>query len=101
MAKKSLTLRNNLRKKLSLLHQKKRTALIATIKNISLPFEERLSAQVKLSEMPRDGSRSRYRNRCALTSRPRGNLRKFGMSRIAVRELSSWGQIPGLIKSSW
>ena len=51
--------------------------------------------------MLKDGSKVRVRNRCALTGRPRGNLRKFGISRIAVRELASWGQIPGLIKSSW
>lgn len=69
--------------------------------NAELSFEERLNAQTKLSQMPRDGSVSRQRRRCALTGRPRGNLRKFGMSRIAVRELASWGQIPGLIKSSW
>ena len=51
--------------------------------------------------MKKDGSKVRVRNRCALSGRPRGNLRKFGISRIAVRDLASWGQIPGLIKSSW
>jgi small subunit ribosomal protein S14 len=101
MAKKSLILRNDNRKKLSQLQKTKRQNLILTAKDESLPFEERLNAQIKLSEMPRDGSRSRQRNRCGLTGRPRGNLRKFGLSRIAVRELASWGQIPGLIKSSW
>ncbi len=101
MAKKSLILRNNRRKSLAVLHKAKREKLIKTLKDNSLPFEERLEAQVKLSQMPRDGSKSRQRNRCGLSGRPRGNLRKFGMSRIAVRELASWGQIPGLIKSSW
>jgi small subunit ribosomal protein S14 len=101
MAKKSLTRRNQRREKLASLHKVKRENLIATLKNESATFEDRLNAQIKLSTMPRDGSRSRRRNRCALTGRPRGNLRKFGMSRIAVRELASWGQIPGLIKSSW
>lgn len=101
MAKKSLVRRNSKREKLSSLHREKRTALIEIAENNALSFEERLSAQTKLSQMPRDGSASRYRRRCALTGRPRGNLRKFGMSRIAVRELASWGQIPGLIKSSW
>ena len=101
MAKKSLTLRNEKRKKLGQLHKAKRQKIKDIAKDESLPFEERLAAQVKLSEMPRDGALIRRRNRCGLTGRPRGNLRKFGMSRIAVRELASWGQIPGLIKSSW
>ncbi len=101
MAKKSLTRRNNDRKKVCQLHKTKRQKLIAAAKNIALPFEERLEAQIKLSQMPRDGAKIRQRNRCGLTGRPRGNLRKFGLSRIAVRELASWGQIPGLIKSSW
>ncbi len=101
MAKKSLVLRNSKRKKLSLLHREKRIKLSQISKSEGLSFEERLTAQTKLSQMPRDGSESRFRRRCALTGRPRGNLRKFGMSRIAVRELASWGQVPGLIKSSW
>jgi small subunit ribosomal protein S14 len=101
MAKKSLTTRNERRKKLSSLHRAKREAVIAIASDESASFEQRLNAQIKLSQMPRDGSRVRQRNRCGLTGRPRGNLRKFGMSRIAVRELASWGQIPGLIKSSW
>ncbi len=101
MAKKSLTLRNEKRKKLATLQRAKRQKVIATAKDAALPFEERLAAQIKLSQMSRDSSRIRYRNRCGLTGRPRGNLRKFGLSRIAVRELASWGQIPGLIKSSW
>jgi small subunit ribosomal protein S14 len=101
MAKKSSVLKNNKRKELSQLHKLKRQSVIRIAKNESLSFEERLMAQVKLSEMPRDGSRIRYRNRCALSGRPRGNLRKFGLSRIALRELASWGQVPGLIKSSW
>ncbi|OFW81104.1 MAG: 30S ribosomal protein S14 [Alphaproteobacteria bacterium RIFCSPLOWO2_01_FULL_40_26] len=101
MAKKSLTRRNEKRRKLSVLHKAKRQKAITIAKDESLSFEERLAAQVKLSQLSRDGSRSRIRNRCSLSGRPRGNLRKFGMSRIAVRELASWGQIPGLIKSSW
>ena len=101
MAKKSLILKNNRRKTLSQLHKVKRQKVIAIAKDASLPFEDRLVAQVKLSEMSRDGSRTRHRNRCALSGRPRGNFRKFGLSRIAIRELASWGQIQGLIKSSW
>lgn len=101
MAKKSLIRRNNKRIKISLDSKAKRDALKKTIKNSSVSFSERLIAQARLSKMVKDGSRVRVRNRCALTGRPRGNLRKFGLSRIAVRELASWGQIPGLIKSSW
>lgn len=101
MAKKSLVRRNDKRKKLSQLHKLKRQKCIEVIKDSSLPFEDRLEAQIRLSEMPRDGSKSRYRNRCNLSGRPRGNFRKFGLSRIALRDLASWGQVPGLIKSSW
>jgi small subunit ribosomal protein S14 len=82
-------------------HKAKRQKLIATLKDESAAFEERLAAQVKLAQMPRDGSPSRIRNRCSLTGRPRGYLRKFGLSRIALRELASWGQVAGLVKSSW
>lgn len=101
MAKKSSIKKNNKRKDLAQAQRVKRQKVIALAKDESLPFEERLAAQIKLSQMPRDASRIRHRNRCALSGRPRGNLRKFGLSRIAVRELASWGQIPGLIKSSW
>jgi small subunit ribosomal protein S14 len=101
MAKKSLIIRNEKRKKLYSSYKAKRIKLSDTAKDESLPFEDRLKAQLKLSELPRDGSRIRYRNRCSLSGRPRGNFRKFGLSRIALRELASWGQIPGLIKSSW
>ena len=101
MAKKSLTRRNERREKTSVLHKKTRTELLSILKDESASFEDRLNAQIKLSQMPRDGSPSRYRRRCGLTGRPRGNLRKFGMSRIAVRDLAAWGQIPGLVKSSW
>ena len=101
MAKQSLIKRNQKREKLSQLQKAKRLNLSNAAKDSNLPFEERLVAQIKLSEMPRDGSVSRYRNRCSLSGRPRGNFRKFGLSRIALRELASWGQIPGLVKSSW
>jgi small subunit ribosomal protein S14 len=101
MAKKSLIKRNARRIKISSSCKAKRDKLKKTIKDLNVPFNERLLAQIKLSEMVRDASKVRVRNRCALTGRPRGNLRKFGISRIAVRELASWGQIPGLIKSSW
>jgi len=101
MAKNSAVLKNNKRKKLIDLQAKKRSELTEITKNSELSFDERLIAQIKLSEMPRNGSKVRHRNRCALSGRPRGNFRKFGLSRIALRDLASWGQIPGLIKSSW
>lgn len=101
MAKKSLITRNAKRIEISSNCKIKREKLKKIIKNVNISFGERLVAQIKLSEMKKDGSKVRIRNRCALTGRPRGNLRKFGISRIAVRELASWGQIPGLIKSSW
>ena len=66
-----------------------------------LSIEERFNAQLKLSEMPRNSSEVRYRNRCELTGRPRGFYRKFKMSRIALRELGNFGLIPGIVKSSW
>ena len=101
MAKKSSVDKNSKRKAQSIRFKSKRSGLLSIAKDTTLPFEDRLKAQIKLSELPRDGSESRYRNRCSLTGRPRGVYRKFSLSRIAIRELASWGQIPGLIKSSW
>ncbi|HLD76833.1 MAG TPA: 30S ribosomal protein S14 [Rickettsiales bacterium] len=101
MAKKCLKIRNERREKLARIQGAKRVKLKEIAKDNDASFEERIEAQTKLSQMPRDGSYIRYRNRCKLSGRPRGNLRKFGLSRIAVRELASWGQIPGLVKSSW
>jgi len=101
MAKKCLKIRNEKRKKLSISLKAKRQKLVSVTKDEKASFEERLTAQVKLSQMPRDSSVSRYRNRCSLSGRPRGNFRKFGLSRIALRDLAAWGQIPGLVKSSW
>jgi len=101
MAKKSAIITNNKRKHLSELQVEKRKKLKSVTKNQSLSFEERLEAQIALAKLPRNGAKVRFRNRCLLSGRPRGNLRKFGLCRIAVRDLASWGQIPGLIKSSW
>lgn len=101
MAKKSLIRRN---KKRQIIHSKsneKRSLLIKITKNKNLSFRERLDAHLKLSELSKDSFGVRIRNRCSFTGRPRGNLRKFGISRIALRNLALWGQIPGLIKSSW
>ena len=101
MAKKSAIKKNETRIKKVFLMGKKRKALKDIIMNRELPLDERFAAQMKLSEMPRDGSFIRVRNRCLVTGRPRGNYRKFKMSRIAFRELASTGQVPGILKSSW
>ncbi len=101
MAKKSLTTRNEKRKSMNSRLQSKRSALSKIAKNVEASFEDRLSAQIKLAELPRNSSIVRYRNRCNLTGRPRGYFRQFGLSRISLRDLASWGRIPGLIKSSW
>ena len=101
MAKKSAIRKNETRIRKVSLMGKKRKALKDIIMNRDLPLEERFTAQMKLNEMPRDGSSIRVRNRCLVTGRPRGNYRKFKMSRIAFRELASTGQVPGVLKSSW
>lgn len=101
MAKVSSVEKNDTRRRKVTKYAAKRSALKATIMNRDLPMEERFDAQLKLNVLPRDGSPSRVRNRCGLSGRPRGNYRKFNLSRIAVRELGNFGQIPGLVKSSW
>lgn len=101
MAKQSSILLNNKRKKLSDLYCQKRRDLKKKANDQSLSPKERMSAQIKLSELPRNSSIIRYRNRCAITGRPRGNFRKFELSRISLRKLASWGEIPGVLKSSW
>jgi small subunit ribosomal protein S14 len=101
MAKSSSVNKNIKRKDLASKLKSKRSALLKSSKDTTLPFDERLKAQTKLSELPRNSAEIRYRNRCSLTGRPRGFYRKFSLSRIALRDLASWGQVPGLIKSSW
>jgi small subunit ribosomal protein S14 len=101
MAKKSSVNHNNLRKELSKSKEKTRDSLKSVIMNKTTSFEDRMSSVIKLSQMPRNSSKVRYRNRCALTGRPRGYYRKFCVSRIALRDLGSAGFLPGLLKSSW
>ena len=101
MAKKSSIEKNARRIKLAKSVAGRRERLKAMAIDRTSPPEERFAAQLKLAELPRNGSETRIRNRCALTGRPRGYYRKFKMSRIAVRELASAGQIPGMTKSSW
>jgi small subunit ribosomal protein S14 len=101
MAKKSSIEKNTRRIKLTKRIVGKRTRLKEIAIDRTAPPEERFAAQLKLSELPRNGSATRVRNRCALSGRPRGYYRKFKLSRIALRELASSGQIPGMVKSSW
>ena len=101
MAKKSSIEKNNRRAKLAKQVMPRRQRLKAIARDRDAPPEDRFEAQLKLSELPRNSSATRVRNRCSLTGRPRGFYRKFRLSRIAVRELASAGQIPGMTKSSW
>jgi len=101
MAKVSMVERDKKRAALASKYAKKRAELKAKIKDKNISMEERFVLQMQLNDLPRDSSRSRQRNRCGVTGRPRGFYRKFKMSRIALRDLASLGQIPGLTKSSW
>ncbi len=101
MAKKSAVERNKRRRRLAKQYSDKRAKLKAIAKNASLSMEERFAAQLKLAELPRNSSPNRIRNRCELSGRPRGFYRKLKMSRIALRELSNQGLVPGMVKSSW
>ena len=101
MSKTSMVERNNKRRRLAKKVKVRRMRLKAIAADRKLPAEERFAARLKLAELPRNSSPTRIRNRCDLTGRPRGYYRKLRMSRIALRELASNGQIPGMIKSSW
>jgi small subunit ribosomal protein S14 len=101
MAKKSVVERNKKRERLAAKYASRRATLKALAKDPSLSLEERFEARLKLAEIPRNASPVRQRLRCALSGRPRGNYRKFKLSRIALRDLASTGQIPGMVKSSW
>ena len=82
-------------------YRAKREQLKATIIDASLTMEERLAASRQLAKLPRNSSPVRHRNRCKVSGRPRGYLRKFGMSRISLRDLAHEGKVPGVTKSSW
>ena len=101
MAKKSSIEKNKRRRRMTKQYSGRRSRLKAIARDKSKPVEERFAATLKLAELPRNSSATRIRNRCELTGRPRGYYRKLRMSRIALRELASQGQIPGMIKSSW
>ena len=101
MAKKGMIEKNNRRRSMSKNKSATRQALKAVIMNKETEMEERFDAVMKLAKMPRNSAKVRIRNRCELSGRPRGFYRKFKLSRIALRELASAGQVPGVIKSSW
>jgi len=101
MAKKSSIEKNKRRERMAKRFAAKRARLKAIANDKDLPIEDRFTARLKLAELPRNSAPNRVRNRCELTGRPRGNYRKFKLSRIALRELASTGQIPGMVKSSW
>jgi small subunit ribosomal protein S14 len=101
MAKKSAVNRNLRVQALVKQYAAKRTELKGIANNEALPLEERFEARLKLAELPRSSSKTRIRNRCLVTGRPRAFYRKLKMSRIALRDLGSSGLIPGLVKSSW
>lgn len=101
MAKAAMIQRDVKRRKINEKLEAKRAALKAIIKDKNVAPEERFQAVLKLAKMPRSSSKTRIRNRCALTGRPRGNLRRFNLCRNMVRDLASKGQLPGVKKSSW
>ena len=101
MAKKSAVEKNNKRKRVVAARGDRRAALKAIIADKNVTMEERFQAVLRLSEEPRDSSKIRVRNRCEVSGRPRGYDRKLRISRIALRDLASIGQVPGVVKSSW
>jgi small subunit ribosomal protein S14 len=101
MAKKSMIMREAKRTKLVARQSEKRKALKAIVRHINSTDDERAVAQAKLNDLPRDGSPTRQRNRCAITGRPHGVYRKFGLARNKLREAAMNGEIPGLTKASW
>ena len=101
MAKKSAIEKNKKRRRLAARYAAKRAELKAAAVDQTLSDQERFAARLKLARLPRNSSPTRIRNRCELTGRPRGFYRKFRLSRIALRDLASIGQIPGMVKASW
>jgi small subunit ribosomal protein S14 len=101
MAKKSKIAKNNQRSEKIAFYADERRDLLKVIKDSNATYEEKREAQRRISKMPRDASATRYRNRCEITGRPRGNLRKFGMCRNVMRELALKGELPGIKKASW
>jgi small subunit ribosomal protein S14 len=101
MAKKAMIEREVKRQRLVEKYATKRAALKAIAADTDLPMEDRFKARLKLAKLPRNSSATRLHNRCQLTGRPHAYYRKLRVSRIALRELASNGEIPGMVKSSW
>ncbi|MBL1438321.1 MAG: 30S ribosomal protein S14 [Rhodobacteraceae bacterium] len=101
MAKVSMVQRELKRQRLVAKYATKRAALKEISTNRDLPMEERFKAVLNLAKLPRDSSATRLHNRCEITGRPKAYYRKLRMSRIALRDLASKGEIPGMVKSSW
>jgi small subunit ribosomal protein S14 len=101
MAKKSMIAREDKRKKLVLKYDTKRKAIREIIRDPNATFEQKEVAHTQLQKLPRDSSATRIRNRCAITGRPHGYYRKFGLSRNKLREATMRGDVPGVVKASW
>ena len=101
MSKLSVLNRNEKRKKLVIKFSKKRLALQSIIDDPKASEEVRYAARLKIQALPRNSNKTRVRNRCALTGRPRGVYSKFGLGRHKLREFAMRGEIPGIVKASW
>lgn len=101
MAKLALKNREAKRAKMVAKYAAKRAELVAIINNEKLSDDERMAARLKLQQLPRNASPVRQRNRCALTGRPRGVFRKFGLCRNKLRDIAMRGEVPGMTKASW
>ena len=101
MAKKSMVARDVKRRRLAELYDKQRIQLKQQTIDVNSSYDERWQAMIDLQKLPRDSSKSRQRNRCALTGRPRGYFRRFGLARCALREVVMRGEAPGVTKASW
>ena len=101
MSKLSLKQREDKREKLVAKYAKRREALEAIVANSKMSDEDRFAARLKIQALPRNANKTRLRNRCALTGRPRGVFSKFGLGRNKLREYAMRGEIPGIVKASW
>jgi small subunit ribosomal protein S14 len=101
MAKLSSINKNNRRRKMVKQYANRWAKLKAVAENKKLSVDERFAARLKMAKLPRNSNKTRIRNRCELTGRARANYRKFGISRLMLRELASMGMVPGVVKSSW
>ena len=101
MAKTSSVYRNLKRAKMADKYSNRRQKLKEIVMDKTISLEERFQATLKLAELPRNSAKTRFRNRCKVTGRSRGYYRKFGLGRVVLRDMAGFGEIPGLVKSSW